>query len=631
MQNDFGKTESLFTYQQPERSKRHLLGINSHLLQSIKRGLGSGHQLWFSDYLNTNSMDGDEGYAQVTLLCRVVRRTETLDLDLLRSKKGEYQLRSVDMGATHVIQEVVYGAEVICSMRKALDLSQETKKSAESSIYLEAKKYLNRTITKSTSLDQVSCTVLSSIEPGKKNEMDFMSLKSFLKDLLYTDFQQNWKPMEFLLQNISATNIEAQLRSERKGDIALEKEHHHVTRKWITQEMQDISNDPLLKRFPLLEKFVCYFRDLLPHFWKKIDEAYQTLEMFPDEKALEEMIYISVWLKEIIDWHADRRKDIQEICWLLKDTDLVLLNKQEIEAEMAKSNCKIAKLFVLNVEHKQVPIVNDIGKFVGRKTTTALLPVLPVFSYEKERIECVRTALSKFADEAKVATSVNGTNYHMGFYCSTLNDAAVVTVDSSDKSSLILTSVDSPVEYLKIKKKLRLPARSFSVSSSSNSLLTPTVVSNPNRKLKTEKASERFNPNTHFAANSTAKLKDNKKSAINIKTFNSDVDTRFVGYSRHTTDSTKTKSWMQQVQSPATAVSRNDQTGVGSKANRHSLQFGQLNLGDASAQKKRTFVANLAAQFQKTVASDHQTTIRSISRKEQIGTGAESDKPNLRF
>ncbi|KZS19541.1 Uncharacterized protein APZ42_013958 [Daphnia magna] len=543
-----GEPKLLFIYQQPEKSKRHFLGINSHLLQNMKRGSVPGHQLWFSDYLNTNSMDGDEGHAQVTLLFRVVRRTETLDLDFLRSKIDDYQLRSSAAGATHVIDEVVYGAEVICSMRKALDLSQETKESAEVSIYFAAKKYLDETIMKSSTaelpveLDQVSLTCLSSVEPGKKYNANFDSLNRYLQNLLDTENnRQKWKPMEFLLRNMSAAHIEAKLCSERKDDVALEKKHHQVNRKWITKEMLDISNDPSLKRFPLLEKFICYFRDLLPRFWKGIDETYKTLEMLTEEKVLEEMIYISDWLKKVMDLFACWRKDIREMCWLLKDTDLVLLEMQEIEAQMTTKDCKLAKLFVLNLEYKKVPIVNDIEELVGQQTSTVLLPVLPSFSYEKEHIGCIRSALSQFANEARLAnlSSSFGTSYYVALDSSTLENGAIVTIDYSGKSPIVI-SEDNPVEYLKKKQKHQLLFSSSSVSAILPPPLTPTVVSNQNQQLKSVKDGE--HSNTHSAGNCNVELLDHEQDKIGIDSFLSDVESSHENCSREETGSEKIKS-----------------------------------------------------------------------------------------
>ncbi|KAI9550857.1 hypothetical protein GHT06_004667 [Daphnia sinensis] len=595
--NTVGDPELLFLYQQSENCKLHLLGINSHLLQNMKRGSVPGHQLWFDDYINTNSMDGDEEHAQVTLLFRVVRRTETLDLDFLRSKIDDYQIISADESATHVIDEVVYGAELICSMRKALDLSQETKESAEVSIYFAAKKYLDDTIGKSTNLelpaelDQVSCTVLSSIEPGKKNEMSFDSFNLYLQNLLNTgNNRQKWKPMEFRLQNMSVALIEAKLWSERKADIALEKEHHQVSIKWISKEMLDISNDPSLKRFPLLETFICYFRDLLPRFWKGIDEAYETFEMLPEEKALEEMTYISDWLKRVMDLFACRRKDIREMCWLLKDTDLVLQDMQVIEAQMKTKDCKIAKLFVLNLEYKQVPIVNDIEELVGQQTSTAMLPVLPIFSCEKEQIGCIRSVLSQFANEARLAklSSAHGTSYYVGLESSMLENGAVKILDYSGISPVII-SEDNLVEYLQKKQKHQLPASSSSVSACLPTPLTPTVASKQNQQLKMDKDSELTN--TNYKENSTAKLSDNDETVRDNEAYFSDIDVDYAGYSQHPTGSTKANSSLQQVNSAATIVDQKDPTGFITEAERLNLQMDQLQLSDAKAKEQLKTVA----------------------------------------
>ncbi|KAK4030174.1 hypothetical protein OUZ56_023151 [Daphnia magna] len=644
-----GDPKLSFIYQQPEKSKRHFLGINSHLLQNMKRGSVPGHQLWFSDYLNTNSMDGDEGHAQVTLLLRVVRRTETLDLDFLRSKIDDYQLKSAAGGATHVIDEVVYGAEVICSMRKALDLSQETKESAEVSIYFAAKKYLDETIGKSTSvelpieLDQVPCTVLSSIKPGKKNEMSFHSFSLYLQNLLDTDNnRQKWKPMEFLLRNMSAAHIEAKLWSERKDDVALEKEHHQVNRKWITKEMMDISNDPSLKRFPLLEKFICYFRDLLPRFWKGIDETYKTLEMLPEEKVLEEMIYISDWLKKVMDLFACWRKDIREMCWLLKDTDLVLLEMQEIEAQMTTKDCKIAKLFVLNLEYKKVPIVNDIEELVGQQISTVMLPVLPSFSYEKEHIGCIRSALSQFANEARLAnlSSSLGTSYYVALDSSTLENGAIVTIDYSGKSPIVI-SEDNPVEYLKKKQKHQLLFSSSSVSASLPPPLTPTVVSNQLYGANVTEQSTSIHIPVQKNCNNYGNMERN--SIVNKTSSISDGDAKTYvvfpsqaeGMTQHSdkrdgigggrgNGSIKNKEEIDPFEDQnatrhsKTNSSKKDQTGIRSAPDETILNLDEMSLHDTNARKPST---SADSPHQKNF-NDGRSKKRNVTRPDKVG-GAE--------
>ncbi|XP_057377816.1 uncharacterized protein LOC130699582 [Daphnia carinata] len=430
-----------FFYQQPENFKSHLLGINSHLLQNINQGSASNQQLWFADYLNTNSMDGDEEQAQVTLLFRLVRRTETLDLTFLRSKISDYQLRSGEVGASHVIDKVVYGAEVICSMHRALHLKQETKEAAEVSIYLAARTYFDEQIMEAPSaelppeLEKVSITVLSSLEPGKKYEGSFNFLNRYLQDLLKPDTEENqqkWKPIEFRLRNIPAIRIEARLLSERKAKVAFEKERHQVTKKWMLKYICDVSNDPSLKRFPLLEKHVCYFQDLMTHFWKMVEEEYKNCETCLPEEALSRMLLISNCLNKIIEWFAYLQKEVQQIGRLLSGTDFELLYSAEIEARMMKKKNNMAKLFILKVEGKQDSILNDLEKASGRQASNAILPVLTIFSCEKERYESVYAALRKFSDEARLVSEHSpSSSHHIVLDPSTLDDGAIATVDYS--------------------------------------------------------------------------------------------------------------------------------------------------------------------------------------------------------
>ncbi|KAK4030181.1 hypothetical protein OUZ56_023158 [Daphnia magna] len=538
-----------FFYQQPEKFKSLLLGINSHLLQNINKWSASNQQLWFSDYLNTNSMDGDERHAQVTLLFRVVRRTEALDPDFLRSKIDDYQLKSGEVGASHVIDQVVYGAEVICSMRKALDSSQETKEATEVSMYLAAKTYLDETIMKSSTaelpveLDQVSLTCLSSLEPGKKYNANFDSLNRYLQRLLNTEENQvKWKPIDFLIRYIPFIKIEAQLWSERKTKIDLEKERHQVTKEWMMKYIHEISNNPLLKRFPLLEKHVCHFQHLVTHFWKKVEETYKTCETLPPEKALEKMLFISDYLNKIIDWFAYRRKNIQEIGRLLSGTDFALLNSEEIQDRMTSKDYKMAKLFTLNVEYKHDPLVNGMEKLLGQETSTALLPVLTIFSCDKERLKSVCAALSEFANAAKLSIWGSGyiyTSYYIGLD-SKLNDATVGTVDYSYQPPRLLELVENPVEYCKKKDQQQFLSSSFSVSASLPPPLTPTVVSNQNQQLKSVKDGE--HSNTHSAGNCNAELLDHEQDKMDIDSLLSDVESSDGDCSREKTGSTKIKS-----------------------------------------------------------------------------------------
>ncbi|XP_057365084.1 uncharacterized protein LOC130685825 [Daphnia carinata] len=585
-----GKWTPSFFYQQPEKFKHSILGINSHLLQSINQGSVPGRQCWFADYLYTNSMDGDEKHAQVTLFFRVARRKETLDSDFLRSKIDDDRLKWTT--PTHMIDEVVYGVEVICSMRKTLNLSPETKPSAEFKIYLAAKKYFDETNMKSTSaklpfeLHQVSCTVLSSIENGYKREMSFEAFIHYLQDLSSSDtgnIQKKWKPIEFLLRDIPAARIEARMWSDRKGDIYLEKERHRVTSKWMTEEIRDISSDPSLKHFPHLATLFYNFQSLMAKFWKKVEEEYKIHETSSPEKALEQMRSISNLLNTIIDLFAYRRVELEEIGWLLSGTSFKLLNSAEIEAQMASKDCKIAKQFVLKVEYIQDVLIRKLEESVGQQISNAVRPVLPIFSHEKGLLQSVYTALRKFASEAE--RNVNTMNYHIVLDYSKLKEGTTITVDYSEKSSDMMPGYN-PIQDLEKKEKQKCFPSSSSNLACLPAPLVPTIVSNENQQLRTDKDSGRINPN--FAENPTAQLKENEETEMDIEMDSSSEEMNDAGCNQHMKGSPPTASPMEQAQSTANTVNQKGQSGIECEAEIQNLPIGKLNLSDAKARGQST-------------------------------------------
>ena len=72
-------TERYFFFNQPAKFKHSLLGINSHVKDSIKQGFVDLNLLWFADFMRTDPSKGDENEALISVFFRVVRRTETLD------------------------------------------------------------------------------------------------------------------------------------------------------------------------------------------------------------------------------------------------------------------------------------------------------------------------------------------------------------------------------------------------------------------------------------------------------------------------------------------------------------------------------------------------------------------------
>jgi hypothetical protein len=129
------EVERFFFYRLPNNYKRYVLGINSHLNQSIEGGSIDIKRLWFGDYLEEQQSTPPEDTAQVDDIFRIIRRTEVLNQQHFdQSKMFEHQ-QITGGKVTHLVEKVVYGVELIVSMRRALNLNLESKASAEGNIY----------------------------------------------------------------------------------------------------------------------------------------------------------------------------------------------------------------------------------------------------------------------------------------------------------------------------------------------------------------------------------------------------------------------------------------------------------------------------------------------------------------
>jgi hypothetical protein len=187
-----------FFHQLPIKYKRQMLGINSHLDRSLKEGSMDIKHLWFADYLERPSTQDEEdnNTAQVDVIFRIIRRTEVLNQHYVLQKMLEYQETTGGM-ATHLVEKVVYGAELIISMRRTLDLNSESKSSAEGNIYLAAKAFFQQMIDskgyhgeRPTELDKINCTIFSSIDPGNVKKGTFEDSWKMVRHAISSDSEE---------------------------------------------------------------------------------------------------------------------------------------------------------------------------------------------------------------------------------------------------------------------------------------------------------------------------------------------------------------------------------------------------------------------------------------------------------
>jgi hypothetical protein len=434
-----------------------MLNINSHLYHSIEKGCLDLKNLWFANYLNANLTEGEGRVAQVTVFIRLSRRIETLDPQFISSRMYEYQLRSGGR-ATHLMEKVVYGAEIICSIKKLVDWEKETKESVERNIYLTAKDYFDHafgldpaTTQLPPELNEATCKVLNSLEAGKNSKSSFQEFIQYLRDVIYyyhDERPEKWKPIEIVLRDIPA-QIDARLWLERRNEIAFLKEQYEITWKWIVKESRILSNHLSLHRFPSLEKVICQFQDLLQPFWNKEIVKFQENTQTP-EQVLEKVKPISDFLTQMIDWLAQRRKEIEVFDLLLNGTQLAALDLEDIKIRMRNAVEKSAIVFVLKVEYNQNILVDKILELTGGKELAFELPTLMITRLEKESLAEVRRKLYDFANEADLNRGDPNRNtwYQIALVpiSSSWNDGAIQVIDFSDGvSDQSLVPLDNPV------------------------------------------------------------------------------------------------------------------------------------------------------------------------------------------
>ena len=401
-------------------------------------------RLWFADYLERRSTPEDDNIAQVDAIIRIIRRTEVLNQRFVRQKMFEYQL-STDGKATHLVEKVVYGAELIISMRRALDLKFESKASAEAHIYLAAKDsfqqiFCSKVLERLTELDKVNCTIFSSIDPGNVKNGTFEDSFKILRDAVRSTNEDKWKPIEMTLKDIP-TQIEARIWAEKMSDVDYEKERQLAMLKAIVKESNVIAKHPFISRVPPIEKVMCQFLDLVAPFRKEMESFHLRLfeQRLAPEQFLRHMKPISDMLIDTTDWLIRRRKEIENMCLLLSDTNLCMTDLEEIKNSVSSGKEKRTRVFILKMDCFSDPRIENLAKFIGNQEPFKL----PIFLIEicgKHRIEHYNQLLKAFSNKNTDYSSQIG----LVPISSSMNDGTVIRIGYNTKDFLEITATELP-------------------------------------------------------------------------------------------------------------------------------------------------------------------------------------------
>lgn len=387
-----------------------MVGMNSHLEQSVDQGTLDPNELWFGHYLRTTPTEIEDGFARVTIFFRVVRRIETLCQRFVKSRMCDYQ---VDCGgrATHLVEQVTYGAEFVCSIRRPVDWLLETKDSAEESICLAVKAHFNQASgLESSELDKTSCTVYSSLNSGQGVKSSFRKNWKWMSDIMR--FQEsNWRPLEIVLRHIP-TQLQIRLLSDRMEDDRLEMRRSWH---WIWNESSFLSNRTFLQHLPPFRAALLRFHDLLQPLWDRIQELHMFRSASPvaPDFVSADLESVRELLDNLMNWMTDRRFEIKTIHSLLGDNKLDIFELAEIEARPLSSHERRANVFILRVDYERDQLIEYIQKMTGDPSPAFERPVFPVVFSGVERLRMIEDALRLFTEDARWSTNENN-SYQIG-------------------------------------------------------------------------------------------------------------------------------------------------------------------------------------------------------------------------
>ena len=405
---------STYFQRQSDKFKRYMLGIQAHLGDNIDNGCIDLDQLWFSNYLKPKKTENKNDTTQVTVFLRVTRKTEALRPRVINSKMNEYRQED-GKRATHLVTEVVYGAELICSMQKSIVCELDNRECAEESFYLAVKAFFDETLRWKSSttrceppaeLHNVSCRIYSNLDTSQlKSTESFERFHAWLnKNIIEVedDNSEKWRPIEMNLQRIPDL-IEARFLLERMQDIKLGRKRNKITWNKIKTRNNKIGNHKLINRIPPIKRILNQLYVLLNPLEQKIEEIYTKLidHNCKSDEVYQRIKTITDLLDHINDWLICRQSELEMITTLLKGTQLDMFDMIEIENRKPSGNETRAEIFVLIVDYRQDQLMEEIQKMICTSEPVSYqLAVFPIFSSGNERLANVSKALRKFSDKA---------------------------------------------------------------------------------------------------------------------------------------------------------------------------------------------------------------------------------------
>ena len=421
-----------------------MLGLNTHLEESIGKGVLDVSKFWVAEYLKASPKEIEDDGARVTAFLRVSQRTETIDQQFIDDNMTRYQLSSGGR-ATHLIDQVEFGVEFIFAMRRVVDLKTDTKKSAESRMFVESRIFFDQIISSNwtdlklpTELENVSCTLYSNFDQLKKN----FSIQQSVEWIVNSMKNDRWRPVSVRLRLIPA-QIGFRLQMEKIVTKKREMELHLFR---ISANSRILSKNPCLQKIPPLRNAFAQFQELLAPIHSKLEEfhTFHLANLTVPKQVIGHQEDIIQLLSNAKKWLLSLRQQVETLHPILNDVDLAVLDMDEINSRPL-SNCEHRiKVFVFKVNYEEDEMLKCLYKLLGHPSRDVKLPVFSIVSAEKERILAIGDNLTRFSRAACLSTD-SDCSYQIGLLSSpsSLVDGSIIAVVRPAKEKAIAKPIPS--------------------------------------------------------------------------------------------------------------------------------------------------------------------------------------------
>ena len=382
-----------------------LMGIDAHLEKSIEGGTLDVDQLWLANYLKAKP--AGDGEAEITAFFRIARRTEILNKQFIDSNMHQYRLDSGGR-ATHLVQQVVYGAEFIVLLKTTFDSNTETPKSAIQRLTIVSREFFDNAVKSNwTAIDppaqlgNISCSIVSNLQDGPAEHVKLRQVAECLRDATRSIEDAKWRPVEIVLVHIPSqleTRLQTEKLKKKKRDLLL-------TLNWILTKSKALANHSFLNKIPPFKIIIDHFVVLLNSFFVKTEQFFSLhiASYTPPDVVLKEQESINDLLTNAVNWFVQLSKEVQCLYPILKGIQLpmVHVDMADIKARPFPENVDQIKVFLLKVEYKGDQLMQSLHKFIDNSSCVCQHPFFLIASCDTQRLKDVGTKLSEFANEAE--------------------------------------------------------------------------------------------------------------------------------------------------------------------------------------------------------------------------------------